>query len=112
MRYQEFVIEAAIGTLNIGGVVIIVDDHALDRAVDRMVLPTDVDRVLRKLPKIKQQIAQLGLGQQFWVYDPALEVGLGCRLLDPGSPKIQFKTVIGQREGAPYDSPIPVLTLR
>jgi hypothetical protein len=111
VRAQQFVTEATIGTLTIGGITIIVDEHALDQAVERMVLPTDVDRVLRKLPQIKTQIAQLESGQKFWVYDPALEVGLGCRMLNAERVRIQFKTVIGAREGAPNDGPVPVLTV-
>ena len=109
MRATEFLIEVQIGTLTIGGMTIIVDSHALDQAVDRMVLPTDVDRVLRKLPTIKNQIAQIESGQKFWVYDPNLEVGLGCRMLNNEKLRIQFKTVIGTREGGPNDGAIPVL---
>jgi hypothetical protein len=111
MRAQQFVTEAMIGTLTIDGITIIVDEHAMDRAVTRMVLPSDVDRVLRKLPQIKTQIAQIESGQQFWVYDAGLEVGLGCRMINPDRLRIQFKTVIGTREGAPNDSAIPVLTV-
>lgn len=106
MRAYQFIAEAKIGTLTIGGIHIIVDEHALDQAIDRMVLPTDVDRVLRKLPTIKDQLTQLESGQQFWVYDPALEVGLGCRSINPAELKIQFKTVLGNR---PYDSQVPIL---
>jgi hypothetical protein len=111
MRACQFVIEAAIGTLTIGGITIVVDEHVMDQTIDRQVLPTDVDRVLRKLPQIKTQITQLESGQKFWVYDPAQEVGLGCRMINPERLRIQFKTVIGPREGAPYDGPVPVLTV-
>jgi hypothetical protein len=109
MRAEEFLIEKTIGTLTIGGIIVLVDDHAMDQAVERMVLPTDVDRVLRKLPTIKDSLTQIEPGQKFWVYDPLLEVGLGCRRLEFEQPKIQFKTVIGPKEGAPYDSNVPVL---
>lgn len=111
MRFQEFVNEAMIGTLTIGGMTIIVDEHAMDRAVERQVLPTDVDRVLRKMPAIKPQIAQIESGQKFWIYDPTLEVGLGLRMLNAERLRIQFKTVIGAREGQPNDGPVPVLVV-
>jgi hypothetical protein len=111
MRFKEFLTEAAIGRLTINGVHIIVDEHAMDQAIDRMVLPTDVDRVLRKLPTVKNNLARLDSGQKFWVYDPELEVGLGCRMIDPDQLKIQFKTVIGRREGAPYNSNVPVINV-
>lgn len=106
MRANEFLNEAMIGTLTIGGITIIVDEHAMERAIDRLVLPTDVDRVLRKLPTIQDQIAQIDSGQQFWVYDPVAEVALGCRVINPERSKIQFKTVLGSR---PYHSDVPVL---
>ncbi len=112
MKASEFLLEVTIGQLTIGGIIIIVDDHALDQAVDRMVLPTDIDRVLRKLPTIKDQLAKIEPGQQFWVYDPKLEVGLGCRMLDLPQRKIQFKTVIGSAEGAPYDGVTPVVEVQ
>lgn len=109
MRAVEFLAEVALGTLNIGGITIVVDEHAMDQTVERMVLPTDVDRVLRKLPTIKDQLVQIDSGQKFWVYNPELEVGLGCRMINPEKLKIQFKTVIGPREGGPNDGAIPVL---
>lgn len=108
MRASQFVVEAKIGTLTIDGIYIVVDEHALDQAIDRQVLPTDIDRVLRKLPTIKKQLATIESGQQFWVYDPALEVGLGCRSISPGGLKIQFKTVVGDR---PYNSQVPILEI-
>jgi hypothetical protein len=111
MRACQFVTEATIGTLTIGGITIIVDEHAMDQAVERMVLPTDVDRVLRKLPSIKSQITQIESGQKFWVYDPELQVGLGCRMLNAERVRIQFKTVIGARQGSPNDGPVPVLSV-
>jgi hypothetical protein len=111
MRASQFIAEAMIGTLNIDNIIVKVDSHAMDQCIDRMVLPTDVDRVLRKLPRIKDKLSSIDIGQQFWVYDPTLEVGLGCRMLAPEQPKIQFKTVIGPKEGAPFDSHVPVLTV-
>ena len=106
MRAYQFITEAMIGTLNIGGIILVVDEHALEQSIDRMVLPTDVDRVIRKLPTIKQQLEQVDSGQKFWVYDPTLEVGLGMRSINPENLKYQFKTVVGSR---PYESDVPVL---
>ena len=106
MRAYQFISEEAIGLLHIGNLNVVVDSHALDQAIDRLVLPTDVDRVLRKLPTIQDQLANMESGQQFWVYDPGLEVGLGMRSINPVKLKYQFKTVVGDR---PYESHIPVL---
>jgi hypothetical protein len=109
MKVQEIVTEAKIGDLTIGNIHIVVDEHALNQAVDRMVLPTDVDRVLRKLPQIQDQLEQIESGQKFWVYDPTLDVGLGLRSINPERLRYQFKTVVGDR---PYDGIIPVLEVK
>jgi hypothetical protein len=106
MRAREFLVEKEIARFNIGGMTVIVDDHTIDQAVKRMVLPTDIDRVLQKFPKIKDQIKLIEPGQKFWVYDSGLEVGLGCRRLTSA---VLFKTVIGPKEGPPYNSDLPVL---
>ena len=108
MRARQFIAEAMIGTLNIGGIVLIVDEHAMEQAIDRMVLPTDVDRVLRKIPTIKDQLSQIDSGQKFWIYDPSLDVALGMRSINPANLKYQFKTVVGNR---PYSSDVPILEL-
>lgn len=111
MKITEILLEKAIGTLTIGNITIKVDDHAMDQSIDRMVLPTDVDRVLKKFSTVKDQLTHIESGQKFWIYDPQLEVGLGCRMINPESLKIQFKTVIGPNQGAPYNGSIPVLTV-
>ena len=108
MRAYQFVAEAMIGTLNIGGIILVVDEHAMEQAIDRMVLPTDVDRVLRKIPRIKDQLAQIDSGQKFWIYDSSLDVGLGMRSINPEKSKYQFKTVVGSR---PYSSDVPILEI-
>lgn len=104
MRAQEFLQEAIVGTITINGLVIAVDDHAFDQAVKRDVLPTDVDRVIRKLSAVKDQIIALDPGQQFWVYDRTQDVALGFRT---GS-KLLLKTVLGKR---PYSSDTPVIEI-
>ena len=70
MRYAEFITEKIIGNFNINGINIAVNDHSLARAVERDVLPTDVDRVLKKLYTIFDQLAAVESGQQIWIYDP------------------------------------------
>lgn len=104
MRAQEFLQEAIIGTITIQGIQVAVDDHALDRTVMRDVLPSDVDRVLRKLPTIQDQLQAIDPGQKFWVYDATQDVALGFRT---GS-KLLLKTVLGKR---PYSSDIPVIEI-
>ena len=104
MRAQDFLHEAIVGTITINGQVISVDDHAFDRAITRDVLPTDVDRVLRKLHTVQDQIAAIDPGQKFWVYDRTQDVAVGFRT---GS-TLLLKTVLGKR---PYSSDIPVIEI-
>jgi hypothetical protein len=105
MRAHEFIIETKIGTLRIGDLEIVVDGHSLDQAVNRNVLPTDVDRVLKKIDSISDKLKTIEAGQQFWVYDHTLEIGLGFRKISNSSQRFILKTVVGSR---PYDGQTPI----
>lgn len=109
MRAQEFIVEKELGRLTIGGLTIIVDDHAMDQAVLRNVLPTDVDRTLRKISSIKDQIQAIDDGQQFWIFDQAQDISLGMRCLNAEQARYVLKTVLDQH---PYESPTPVITIK
>ena len=109
MRAQEFIVEKELGRLTIGGLTIIVDDHAMDQAVLRNVLPTDVDRTLRKISSIKDQIQAIDDGQQFWIFDQAQDISLGMRCLNAEQFRYVLKTVLDQH---PYESPTPVITIK
>jgi hypothetical protein len=105
MRAQEFVTEAIIGTLKKNGIEIAVNSHAIDQAVDRQVLPTDVDRILRKLPTVQNQMASIAGNQKFWIYDSSLDVAVGFQKSDINKSKYYLNTVVGDR---PYDSDVLV----
>jgi gamma-glutamylcyclotransferase (GGCT)/AIG2-like uncharacterized protein YtfP len=105
---KSTVSEAAIGTLNIGGLSIIVDDHAVERTEYRNVSPNNIDLVLRKLPSIRDQLQQIPNGQKFWVYDPAVNIALGLRAINSEIGKYVFKTVIGKQPFERYD---PIIEL-
>lgn len=111
MRAQEFIIEGKIGRLIVGPPnnqqLIVVDDHAVDQTIDRQVLPSDVDRVLKKLHTVSDKIAQFETGHKFWVYDPELDIALGFRSMNPGV-KYKLNTVVGDQ---PYDGATPVVKL-
>jgi hypothetical protein len=97
MKLVEFLFEKIIGILHHDDIDVQVSDHAIDRTVDRNVLPTDVDRVLKKISLVKNEIVDIPVGQQFWVYDNYYEVGLGFRKLGPRSNKMRLdlNTIIG-----------------
>mgnify|MGYP003704852881 FL=1 len=111
MRACELLIEGHIGRLVVGPPnnqqLIVVGDHAMDQTINRMVLPSDVDRVLKKLHTVSDKIAQFETGHKFWVYDPELDVALGFRSVTPGV-KYKLNTVVGDH---PYDGVTPVVSL-
>ncbi len=111
MRASEFLIEGQIGRLIVGPPnnqqLIVVGNHAMDQTIDRMVLPSDVDRVLKKLHTVSDKISQIETGHKFWVYDPELDVALGFRSVQPGV-KYKLNTVVGDR---PYDGVTPVVVV-
>jgi hypothetical protein len=108
MRAREFITEAILGTLNKNGLKISVNSHAIDQAVERQVLPTDVDRILRKLPNVQNELNQISGNQEFWIYDPTLDVAVGFRKSDTNRSKYYLNTVVGDR---PYDSDVPVINI-
>ena len=108
MRANEFITEAIIGTLKKNGIEIAVNSHAIDQAVDRQVLPTDVDRILRKLPTVQNQLASIAGNQKFWIYDPILDVAAGFQKSDTNKFKYYLNTVVGDR---PYNSDVLVIDL-
>jgi hypothetical protein len=107
MRASEFIFEAVrLGTLKFNGFEIAVDKHSMEQSVRRNVLPSDVDRVLKKISSIQDEIRAIPGGQQFWVYSPILDVGIGFRKVQDDSLKLLLKTVTGSK---PYDGPTPIL---
>jgi hypothetical protein len=103
MRIQELIEGIKVGNLNINGVLYVVDKHSLEQSVVRNVLPSDVDRVLKKVnPELYDSIDN---GQQVWVYDEELNVGIGLRRISDGF-KFMLKTVVSS---APFNGPTPIL---
>jgi hypothetical protein len=107
MKAKDLVNETKIGELTAGNFVVLVDDHALEQAVRRNILPSDVDRVIKQFPAVENQIAKIDNGQKFWVFDPKLDVGLGMRKISD-TLKVMLKTVVSSR---PFDGQIPVINL-
>ena len=81
------------GTLTIGPVKIVVDLHAVDRAIDRGISPDTVDIVLRRLPLISQELDSIESGSRIWVYSPEHDIGLGMRRISSGELKFVLKTL-------------------
>lgn len=107
MRAQEFVLEDKMATLTVGGMKFMVDPHILDQVVLRFVLPSDVDRILKKMSTIRPELDAIEPGQQFWVYSPTLDVAVGMRKGLSGS--FLLKTALANR---PWQSDTPTLTVQ
>jgi predicted hydrocarbon binding protein len=97
MRSHEFLTERTIGTLTIDGIRIEVDDHAIERAEQRKVKPANVDRILRKIGRAKNQIKKLDDNQEFWLWWNDLEVSLGMVKKSSDPLRLKFNTVINNR---------------
>lgn len=94
MRAQEFLIEVAVGTIVTKDLIIVVDDHSLDRAKERDVDPRAVDYVIKQqMPKVLSKLRQVELGQKIWVYDWSREVALALRRISSTELKFLLKTV-------------------
>lgn len=103
---EQSIREATAGTLLIGGQLkVAVDDHALGRAATRNISPLQIDKVLKKLPSIADQIFDFGANQKVWIYDSKLDIALG---LTVKSDRVILVTVLDQR---PWDSNRPVIVI-
>ena len=107
MRAQEFMLEDKMATLTVAGMKFVVDPHILDQVVLRFVLPSDVDRILKKMSTIRPELDAIDPGQQFWVYSPTLDVAIGMRKGLSGS--FLLKTALANQ---PWQSDTPVLTVQ
>jgi hypothetical protein len=103
-----FISESIVGTLNKHGIEIAVNSHAIDQAVKRQVLPSDIDRVLKKIPLVQDSLNQISGNQKFWIYDLKLDVAVGFQKSDTNKFKYYLNTVVGDR---PYDSNVLVINV-
>ena len=108
MKIAELLTETVLGQLTLGAWTVAVDSHAMDQTVDRQVLPTDIDRVLRKIPEKHRELKNIESGQRFWIYDPELDTALGFRMTDRDKARIILKTALGRR---PWQGPTPIIEL-
>jgi len=89
--------EATVATINIGGIVVNMDDHALDRQQERGISNKSFDSAIRKLklPRVINQMSKLEVGNRFYVLDHITNVALGMRKI--GNAKYVLKTVVNGR---------------
>jgi hypothetical protein len=93
MRAHEIINEDTVATINLGGIIVNLDDHALDRQQQRGIGDKSFDSAIRKLklPRVIKQMSQLEVGNRFYVLDHTTNVALGMRKI--GDAKYVLKTV-------------------
>ena len=110
MRAKEFVVEAITGKFKLPTAEILVDRHALIRAVERDVSPIEVDKVLRMLPRIEYKLSEISAGQKVWIYSEQSGISVGIRRLDDrmGINRFILGTVLRTK---PWSDRLPVITI-
>jgi hypothetical protein len=85
--------EDTVATINLGDIIVNLDDHALDRQQQRGIDDKSFDSAIRKLklPRVIKQMSQLEVGNRFYVLDHTTNVALGMRKI--GDVKYVLKTV-------------------
>jgi hypothetical protein len=93
MKASEFIVEDTVATINLGDIIVNLDDHALDRQQQRGIDDKSFDAAIRKLklPRVIKQMSQLEVGNRFYVLDHTTDVALGMRKI--GDAKYVLKTV-------------------
>jgi hypothetical protein len=86
--------EAAVGSITVGPLEVLIDEHALDRARERGIDPVAVDYIIKKqMPEVLSKLSQLASGEKVWVYDWSRETALGLRRISSSELKFVLKTV-------------------
>ena len=108
MKASEFITESAVGTIRIGDIVIVVDDHAIEQVYMREIDPRSVDSVFRKLPAVRDELTAMEPGSKIWVRDPDSGVSIGLRKMSADQMRFQFKTAVQNRT---YQSDTPEIEI-
>jgi hypothetical protein len=108
MKAREFINEAAVGSIRIGDIVIVVDDHAIEQVYMREIDPRAVDGVFRKLPAVRDELESMDSGSKIWIRDSASGVSVGLRKISADQMRFQFKTAVQNRT---YQSDTPEIEI-
>jgi hypothetical protein len=104
----EFLLESAIGNLYIGDIKITIDSHAIEQVYLRKINPNLVDSLLKKLPKIQDQLLQMTAASKVWVKDSDSGLSIGLRRNNDRTIEFQLKTAFLNRT---YDSETPEIVI-
>ena len=107
MKTKETINEKKVGEITTTDFHITVDSHAFDQLVKRKLSPISVDKILKGLNQIKNDILNVEEGYKFWVWNPDLELGLGMRK-SMGNNRLLLATMVGSK---PYDGSTPIFQI-
>jgi hypothetical protein len=111
MRFHEitnkYTLAEAVKSTTIRGIKLNIDmDHLIQRMTERNLHYKEVGKMIENLPNLLAEIVKIEPGHQFWVWDPALNVGLGMRKIN-NNPTLTLKTAISS---PPKGDRNPVIT--
>ena len=107
MKTKETINEKKVGEITTTDFHITVDSHAFDQLVKRKLSPISVDKILKGLNQIKNDILNVEEGYKFWVWNPDLELSLGMRK-SMGNNRLLLATMVGSK---PYDGSTPIFQI-
>jgi len=94
---KSHIAETSQGHLHIGDLTIDVDSHAIEQVYFREIDPGTVDRALRRLPSIQDQLMSMPAASKVWVRDPDTGLSIGLRRNNEQTAEFQFKTAVMNR---------------
>jgi len=85
--------------LNVGGVVVLINDHLYDQAEARNISSNDINAVIKKIPHYKKKIDPLDENTKFQLWSDLLHVGIGLRkrLDRDGYMRVEVVTAINKK---------------
>jgi len=106
MRARDFLLEAFSRDMK-HGIMILISDHAKDRAAERGVPWAYVDRIIDQLPEIKSKLPQMANFPKFRIRDELTWIDIGCVYNVRASvPTLYVNTVMRVEPGQAYDMPV------
>ena len=108
MKLFEFeALEEGIAAVkNIGGIAVVINDHANDQAAARGIDPNILYSVIKRIPDVKNKFKPFGDNQKFTIWSKSANVGIGLRRRADRDKymRVEVMTAINRL----YDNPDPV----
>lgn len=76
MKIRDIIVEGVVKEVRLGGYILQIVDHVIDRVRQRQINPRSIDRVLKQIPGIENQIKDLGIREGFFVVSPSNNISI------------------------------------